>query len=105
MDLGVSARALLDLLQSSPAAAELGDLSWLESYVVGLYAVHTNDHGAAIQHWSMLEERFPNNLPSLLQLANLHLEAGRLDDAHYYFNKAGGGGRGGRLRSCLPPLL
>ena len=49
VSLGVSARALLDLIQSSPAAADLGDLSWIESYVVGLFAVHTNDHGTAIQ--------------------------------------------------------
>ena len=44
-------------LRLTLATLTVGDLSWIESYVVGLFAVHTNDHGAAIQHWSMLEER------------------------------------------------
>ena len=62
--------------------------SWLENYVEGLVGQRRNDHSMALQHWGALDNRFPNNLPSLLNLGLVHFNADRLDDAHYYFNKA-----------------
>ena len=107
VDLGVDAREILALVERSEAFSGTGSAddqlsaalgmggvgggvggSWLENYVEGLVGLRRNEQSLAMQHWGALDNRFPNNLTSLLNLGMVHLSADRLDDAHFYFNKA-----------------
>lgn len=51
---------------------------WVEEYVHGLAGSFVDDQQiVTYQAWTRLEQRFPNNLHSLLNLGTLHLSADR----------------------------
>uniref|UniRef100_A0A7S2WJE0 Anaphase-promoting complex subunit 7 n=1 Tax=Rhizochromulina marina TaxID=1034831 RepID=A0A7S2WJE0_9STRA len=85
VNLGVGRRDLLDMMSSS---ANGPPPQWIESYIDGLGTLTAADNTQSIHHWSTLDNMFPNNLPSMLHLGLLHLDADRLDEAQYFFNKA-----------------
>ena len=86
--LGVGASELKQLISGGTGSGSNVALGWVADYIDGLCSAQANDFTLAARAFGSLEAQFPSNLPCLLNLGKLHMSAGRLDDASYYFTKA-----------------
>jgi anaphase-promoting complex subunit 7 len=86
--LGVGATELKQLISGGTGTGSNFALGWVSDLIDGMCSAQANDFTLAARAFGSLEAQFPSNLPCLLHLGKVHMSAGRLDDASYYFTKA-----------------
>ncbi|ERN16912.1 hypothetical protein AMTRI_Chr02g264590 [Amborella trichopoda] len=92
-DLGVSAKEILSLFPQTlsrggrPPSDHFDVSRWLQRYVEAHCCIASNDYKGALEHFSDILQRFPNNVHILLEIAKVEAITGKNEEAILNFEK------------------